>query len=295
MKNFKPIKGKEYLELVSMTVLVDILLLVITYFAGTYELLTVVRIVILIFNCYQLYYIILYFTLTFQADDHKLYINGNFGIKKITISFKDIEQYFISQGPIKGIRISGYSSNNFAIGRTVLDKIGTTYMFVTSNKNIIYLKTAYGNFALSIDNIDKFKEIMRDNEILMAEWEHNDSKYSGINKEKKFVILLSIASIIIIVLTVNPCLWYLNGKIPVKTPLTFDGNFLPVKFGTAKEFLFKQVSYGVLNMGVLFCMYYAAYFCAKYDKKTAYKFMYVVIILASAFLFMQLRILYNFR
>ena len=110
MENFKPIKGKEYLELVSMTILVDILLLVIAYFAGTYELLTVVRIVILIFNCYQLYYIILYFTLTFQADNHKLYINGNFGIKKVTISFKDIEQYFISRGPIKGIRISGYSS-----------------------------------------------------------------------------------------------------------------------------------------------------------------------------------------
>lgn len=295
MENFKPMKGNGYLELVGITILVDIFLFVIAYFAGTYELLTVVRIVILIFNCYQLYYILLYFTLTFRADDHQLYINGNFGMKKIIIPFKDMEQYFITSGAIKGIRLSGYGSNNFAIGRTVLDKIGTTYMFVTSNKNIIYLKTAYGNFAISPDNIEKFKELMRDNKILMAEWNHNYNKYSGINKEKKFLILLSIASIIIIVLTVNPCLWYLKGKIPLNPPLTFDGNFIPVKTGTPKEFLFKQVSYGILNMGVLFCMYYAAYFCAKYDKKTAYKFMYIVIILASAFLFMQLRILYNFR
>ena len=295
MEDFKLIKGKEYLELVGITIFVDILLLVIAYFAGTYELLTVVRIVLLIFNCYQLYYILLYFTLTFQVDDHKLYINGSWGIKSIAIPFEDIEQYFITSRPIKGIRLSGYVSNNLAIGKTVIDKIGTTSMFVTSNKNVTYLKTTYGNFALSPDDIDKFEEIMRDNKILMAEWEHNYKKYPGINKEKKFIILLSIASVIIIALTINPCLWYLRGKIPANPPLTFNGNFIPVKIGTPKQFLFKQVSYGVLNMGVLFCMYYAAYFCGKYDKKTAYKFIYVVIILASVFLLMQLRILYNFR
>ena len=295
MDNFKPRKGKEYLELVVITVLVDILLFAIAFFAGTYELLTVIRIVILIFNCYQLYYVILYFTLAFRSDGEKLYISGNFGVKKVVISFKDIEQYFITSGTIKGFRLSGYGSNKFALGRTVLDKIGTTYMFVTSNKKIIYLKTVYGNFALSPDNTNKFEDIMIKNKILMAEWDHNENKYSGINKEKKFIILLSIASVIIIILTVNPCLWYLKDMIPVKAPLTFDGNFIPVKYGTAKEFLSKQISYGVLNMGVLFCMYYAAYFCGKYDKKTAYKFMYIVIILASAFLLMQFRILYNFR
>jgi len=295
LDNFKPRKGKEYLELVVITVLVDILLFAIAFFAGTYELLTVIRIVILIFNCYQLYYVILYFTLAFRSDGEKLYISGNFGVKKVVISFKDIEQYFITSGTIKGFRLSGYGSNKFALGRTVLDKIGTTYMFVTSNKKIIYLKTVYGNFALSPDNTNKFEDIMIKNKILMAEWDHNENKYSGINKEKKFIILLSIASVIIIILTVNPCLWYLKDMIPVKAPLTFDGNFIPVKYGTAKEFLSKQISYGVLNMGVLFCMYYAAYFCGKYDKKTAYKFMYIVIILASAFLLMQFRILYNFR
>ena len=295
MENFEPVRGMEYLELISKTILIDILLFVIIYFAGTYELLTVVRIVIVIFNCYQLYYILLYFTLSFKTDDDKLYIKGNFGVKKVTIPFQDIEQYFITSGTIKGIRLSGYGSSKFAIGRTVLDKIGTTYMFVTSNKSIIYLKTTTGNFALSPANVDGFIEKLDKNKIQKSEWDHDYHKYIGINKEKKFLALFFIASIIIIVLTVNPCVWYLKGRIPLNAPLTFDGNFFAVKFGTPKEFLFKQVSYGVLNMGVLFCMYYAAYFCGKYDKKTAYKFMYVVIILASAFLFMQLRILYNFR
>ena len=130
----------------------------------------------------------------------------------------------------------------------------------------------------------------------MAQWKRSVNKYSGINKEKKFIILLVIASIITITLTANPYILYKSGKLhSARMPLSFDGNFVPVKYGTVRQFVFKQMSYGVLNMAVLFCMYYAAFFRAKYDKKTAYAFIIFSIILSSVFLIIQLKILYHYR
>lgn len=295
MEIFKPKKGIGYIELIVVTIIMDGLLIGLSYFAATYELLNLIRLVLLIFNCYQLYYLSLYYTLNFFVDENNVYITGNFGLKNIVIPFDKIEKYFIKQEAVKGIRLSGYGSSNFALGRTVIDKIGTTYMFATSNKNVLYLKADTGNYALSIDSLATFEEKLKNKNIDKSEWETNISKYSGINKEKKFIILLIIASIITVVLTVNPCIWYIKGKLPVMSPLSFDGNFYPVKFGTAKQFVFKQMVYGVMNMGVLFCMYYAAYFCAKYDKRTAYRFIYVAILISLVFLAMQLRILYNFK
>jgi len=70
-------------------------------------------------------------------------------------------------------------------------------------------------------------------------------------------------------------------------PLNFDAKFNPIKIGTGKQFAFTQMIYGVLNMALLFCMYYASYFCAKYDRKSAYKYIYLALIVAMIFLIMQ--------
>jgi hypothetical protein len=83
--------------------------------------------------------------------------------------------------------------------------------------------------------------------------------------------------------------------IPNNMPLNFDAKFNPIKMGTSKQFAFTQMIYGVLNMALLFCMYYASYFCAKYDRKSAYKFIYLSLIVAMIFLIMQFKILINFR
>jgi len=81
-----------------------------------------------------------------------------------------------------------------------------------------------------------------------------------------------VVSIIILTLTLNPFILYLKHGIPDIMTLSFDANFSPIKMGTSKQFAFTQMVYGVLNMALLFCMYYASYFCAKYDRKSAYKY-----------------------
>ncbi len=295
MERFKPIKGLGYIEQITFTLVVDAGLFALAYYATTYEFLNVVRLVILIFNAFQLYYILLHFTLKFSFDEYNLYIKGNWGLKSVVIPFDTIEKYFITKESIKGTKLSGHGTKHYAIGRTVLDRIGTTSMFVTSTKNIIYLKTANGNYAFSPLDINQFKEKFETNNLTMAEWEYTAPRNSGINKEKKFIILLCIASAIILFLIINPFIWYLKGSLPsTNLPLSFDGNFEPVKRGTAKQFLIKQTSYGLLNMAVLLCMYYAAYFSSKYDKKTAYRFIYASILLSIAFLLMQFRVLFYF-
>ena len=49
-----------------------------------------------------------------------------------------------------------------------------------------------------------------------------------------------------------------------------------------------------LNMGILFCMYYAAHFHAKYDKKSAKTYIYVSLFIAMVFFLMQFKTLANF-
>lgn len=295
MEIFKPQKGFGFLIIIGSTIVVDILMFMVGYLSQTYELVTLMQLLFIIYNIYQLYYILLYVSVKYSVDEEKLCISGLWGMKRILIPFDSIERYNKGKGIIKGVKLSGYSSNYYALGRTVIEKIGTTQMYVTSNKNILYLNTSEGNYAISPEGSERLENILDSRGIAMTEWESKFPKGSAIYKEKKFLILLSIASTIIIILTLRPFILYLGKNLPAIMPLNFDGKFNPVTQGTGKQFAFKQMTYGALNMAILFCMYYAAYFCAKYDKKTAYKFIYVSILIASAFLFIQYRILANFR
>ncbi len=76
--------------------------------------------------------------------------------------------------------------------------------------------------------------------------------------------------------------------------MSFNSAFNPIKMGTGKQFAFKQAIYGVLNMAILFCMYYAAHFHAKYDKKSAKTYIYVSLFIAIVFFLMQFKTLANF-
>lgn len=295
MENYKSIKGSGVYFIIGVSLLYNILFIILLPFINSYEISSLLKLGLIAFNIYQIYYLIIYVSLRYSMDNENLYITSAFGIKKVKISFNDIQGYTKAKGHIRGIKLSGYGKNHFAIGRAIIEKIGITYMFVTSTENIIYLKTEEINYGLSPEDIQKFEKELNEKNISSLMWEHKANKNINLHKDKKFFIPFLVVAIITIIITLNPIILYLYNKLPAKMPLNFDSQFIPVKFGTGKQFAFKQMVYGVLNMAVLFCMYYASYFCVKYDKKSAYKFIYVPLIISIVFLIMQIRILVTFR
>jgi len=230
---------------------------------------------------------------TFNEENLVIYAIGS--LKKIIVPLNEIEGYTMSTGTIKGVKLNGIATNSFALGRFVIDKIGISRMFVTDNKNIVYLKTKDMNYGLSPENYEKFEETLIGHDVHRVEWKYKVNNSYNLHKDKYFIFPLMIVSIIILILTLNPFILYLKHMIPNTMPLNFDANFTPIKMGTGKQFAFTQMIYGVLNMALLFCMYYASYFCAKYDRKSAYKFIYMSLFVAMIFLIMQFKILINFR
>lgn len=295
MKNYKSIKGSGAYLILGISVLYNALFITLLFFMNSYEVLSLLKIVLVVFNIYQIYYLIIYTSLNYSIDDENLYISSALGIKKIKVPFSEIDGYTKAKGHIKGVKLSGYGKNHFAIGRAIIDKIGSTYMFVTSTENVIYLKTSDINYGLSPEEFDKFEKELNKKEIYPLVWEYKVNRNIHLHKDKKFLIPLVLVAIVTLAITLNPMVMYLYNKLPAMMPLNFNAQFVAVKFGTGKQFAFKQAIYGVLNMAILFCMYYASYFCAKYDRKSAYKFIYVPLIIAIVFLIVQIRILVTFR
>lgn len=295
MEVYKSIKGSGIYSILGITVLYNILLFILLFLTNSYEIWILLKITIIVFNIYQLYYILLCNSLTYSIDNDNLYITSALRIKRIKIPFNSIQGYKKESGYIKGIKLSGYGKNHFAIGRAIIDKVGITYMFVTSTKHIIYIKTEDISYGLSPENIFEFEKKLNNININPLNWEYKINKNINLYKDKKFFIPLVIVAIISLVITLTPIILYLYNKLPTMMPLNFNSEFVPIKFGTAKQFAFKHMVYGLLNMAILFCMYHAAYFFAKYDKKSAYKFMYIPLILSTVFFIMQIRILLTFR
>jgi hypothetical protein len=215
-------------------------------------------------------------------------------LRKITIDLKKVKGFMNATGNIHGIKLSGVGNDKFSFGRNIIDKIGTTYMFVTSSNNILYLKTEEICYAISPEKDTEIKKILFENGIPDCIEEYVEKSNVELHKDKKFVIPFSIISILIVLMILIPFILYLKGSLPETMPLNFDASFKSLQQGTGKQFAFKQMTYGVLNMVILFCMYYAAYFCAKYDRKTAYRYLYISLAVVLVFFFLQLKILFTF-
>jgi len=295
VENYKSIKGSGVYLILAISVLYNALFITLLFFMNSYEISSLIKIALIVFNIYQIYYLTIYGSLKYSMDNDNLYITSAFGIKKIQIPFSEIEGYTKAKGHIRGVKLSGYGKNYFAIGRAIIEKIGITYMFVTSTEDIIYLKTKDINYGLSPEDFDKFEKELNKKNVSPLVWGYKVNRNINFYKDRKFFIPLVIVAIITLIITLNPIVLYLYDKLPAVMPLNFNSQFVAVKSGTGKQFAFKQTIYGVLNMAVLFCMYYAAYFCAKYDRKSAYKFIYVPLIISIAFLVMQVRVLVTFR
>jgi hypothetical protein len=290
METYKPLKGLGIYNILGTTVLYDGFIALGILFVDSYVISVLLKLALVYISLYQLYYLVFHLTLKFQVDDKNLYIQSF--LRRIVIPLGSIEGYKISNEKIDGIKLSGFATGTFAFGRSFIKKIGTTSMFVTSYKNIFYIKTNYTNYGISPSNFKDFENKLNARNIGSMEWEYKWNKDTHLHKDKSFTIPLIVVSIIISILTINPFILYLMDKLPIKMPLSFDSSFLAVDYGTGKQFAFNQMMYGVLNMAILFCMYYAAHFFAKYDKRSAKKFIYVSLFTAAAFLVIQLRIIF---
>jgi hypothetical protein len=293
MRTYKSIKGSGFFYILGITILYNAIIIVLLNLVNSYVIFNILKAIFVLCNLYQLYYIGLSLSLKYVIDD-KFSILALGGLKKISIPYDKIQGYKKSEGKIKGVKLSGYGSDNFALGKFVINKIGATSMFATSSKEIFYLNVEEMNYAVSPVNSEEFTKDLATKGIPCMEWEARIIKNNNLYKEKKFIIPFIAVTVIIIILILNPFILYLKGKLPGQMPLNFDSAFIPLERGTGKQFAFSQMVYGVLNMAILICMYYASYFYSKYDKKSAPKFIYISLIIAVLFLVMQFRILFKF-
>ena len=288
-------RGMGFGFILLMTILYNALILILLRFTDSYIVASLLKLMLVGFNIYQGYYMLLFLSIKCIIDDENLKIHALWSLKKITIPLKEIEGYTTSTGKIKAVKLYGTATNSFAIGRFFIDKIGMSRMFVTDNGKIFHIKTKNMNYSVSPFDFKKFEETLVSQNIKAIEWKYKVNKDYNLYKDNRFIVPFIIVSIIILILTLNPLILYLKHSLPSTMPLTFDANFNPIKVGTGKQFAFTQMVYGVLNMALLFCMYYASHFCAKYDRKSAYKYIYLSLAVAVIFLIMQFKILINFR
>ncbi len=119
------------------------------------------------------------------------------------------------------MKLSGHGKNSFNIGKSFVDKIGTTYMFVTSTKNVIYLNTPNMNYAVSPEKFDEFESGLKNRGIENSSWSADSNKNINFHKDKRFFMLFIITAILALIITLNPIIMYLTDKIPARMPLKF--------------------------------------------------------------------------
>ena len=295
MSKYKPIKGISFIYILAICILANIFVGVLIYLVNTYIILSLLRVALFVMDVYFVYYILLDLTLYYELDSENLMIKYFFGLKKIIIPYSAIEGYDIKNDHIHGVKLSGIGNDRFAFGRSIIDKIGTTHMFVSNSKNSLYVKTAEISYAISPNQCQELEGVLVSKNIKRQIGTFKVDKNIELYKDKLFSILFILITVIILILTLNPLILYLKNMLPAKMPLNFNSSFEPINYGTGKQFAFKQMTYGVMNMIVLLCMYYASYFCAKYDKKTAYRYIYLALITSATFLMLQIRVLMSFH
>lgn len=277
-----------------ISIIVNICTVVIGNFINTYTIIVFFKVFLIVFNLYQMYYLVKCITLKYYYDDNNLYIISFRGLKKVVIPFNDMDMYQKSEGEINGVKLSGYGKNRFAFGIFFVENVGTTNMYCTSTSNIIYIKVDDMIYAISPENIQEIENKLKDLNIPFQRWTYKKNKKMNLGKDKYFMIPFVMVTIVILTMTIVPFVFYWKGMLPAKMPISFDAKFNPIVYGTAKGFAFKQMMYGAYNMIILFCMYYVSYFYSKYSRKLAYKYIYISLIISSVFFIIQMRILQLF-
>lgn len=295
MQRYLPRRSPGAVKMLLLILASNAALLALIYMVDSYVISILLKASLAAADLYQFYYLFTRLTLSYVIDDENLNIISFLGLRKVVLPFERIAGYTKFSGNIRGVRLSGYGSSTSAIGRAVIDKIGTTYMYVTSSRDIVYLKTDDLNYGLSPEDAAGFTGALNSGGISEISMDYRPSKSVRLYKDKVFTVIFSAAAFIIICMIINPIILYLTDQLPAIMPLSFSAGYKPVQFGTGKQFAVSQMMYGFLNMAVLLCMYYASYFISKYDRKSAYKFICVPLVVSIIFFAMQLQTFFAFR
>lgn len=294
MRVYKSKRGIASLELLFCLIFGDAALIFLGLLVPGYLEKKLIGIAMISFSIWCLYYIFLDITIKYIFYDDKILIKALFGFKKIEINFDEINGLLVKEKSIRGFKLSGIGRKKFAFGRMVVDGIGTTRVFITSSDKVIYIHTENLSYGISPKDIENVLTILFDKKVPIQEFETKTNENRELFKNKDFLIPFIVSTIMIIIMVVTPLALYTLNAFPDKMPLNFDTSFVVVLWGTGKEFAFKQMAYGVCNMTILICMYYTAYFTAKYDRKIAGRYMYIPLVISLVFVLIQVQILINY-
>ena len=294
MEVYKPKQSYACYYILGVLLIGNLTAAIIAPFTNSYIIVNLLRVFMLCYTIYCVYYLVLALTTKYYITEEQIKIKCALKLRNIIINFKDIKAYSVKQGIIKGVKLSGIGNNKFAFGKTIVDKIGLTSMFVTNSSRTLYIKTEEISYGLSPEDFDAVENLLKQKNISLGDFDFKINKDIELHKDKRFFIPFIIVTLIIIFITINPFVLYLTQKLPSKMPLSFNQQFYPVEYGTGRQFAFRQMVYGVLNMMILFCMYYTSYFHAKYDKRSAYKYIYISLLISFVFLLIQFNILIQF-
>ncbi|HSN58236.1 MAG TPA: PH domain-containing protein [Clostridiaceae bacterium] len=295
MQRYLPRRGTGAINMFLLILASNAALLALIFLVDSYMISILLKATLVAADLHQFYYLFMRLTLSYVIEDEKLKIISFLGLRKVVLPLDRIKGYTKFSGNIRGVRLSGYGSSDSVIGRAVIDNIGTTYMYVTSSRDIIYLKTDDINYGLSPKDAAGFAGALDSRGINEINMDYKPSESVRLYKDKVFTVIFSASAFVIICMIINPIVLYLTDQLPAIMPLSFNAAYKPVQFGTGKQFAVSQMMYGFLNMAVLLCMYYASHFISKYDRKSAYKFICVPLVVSIIFFAMQLQTFFGFR
>lgn len=284
-KNVKPVL------ILLCLILLNVVGIYLTRYILSYTILTLIEIMLVFFDLYELYYIISTFTISYEITNKSILIKSFLQLRDVEINLKDIKGYKVSSGHESGVKLSGFAFLDIMVGRAFVKDLGLSRMYATSNNDIIYIITDDINYAITPIEVDKFIATLQGMNLEYTNQKELKESHNSLHRDKAFMIPFCIITLISFLMFMIPFIIYLKGKLPYTMPLSFDMNFNPMKIGTGKQFAFQQMIYGGLNLSLLLCMYFAGHFTYKYDKKSSYKYIYISLIVALTFFVVQIRIL----
>lgn len=294
MGEYRSKRGIAVFELVFCLLFGDGILIFLSGLIDGYIEKQLIGLVTIIYTIWCMYYILLDLTLKYIIEKDKIIIHAFWGMKNIKINFDEINGLLVKEKYIDGFKLSGIGKQRYAFGRMVVEGIGTTRAFITSSEKVIYIHTENLSYGISPVEIDKVLTFLFDKSVPIKEFKIKNYNSKELFENKLFLYPLIITTIVVILMTALPFILYIFDIFPEKMPLSFNANLMVVLWGNGKQFAFKQMMYGVFNMIILTCMYYASYFTAKYDKKLAIRYMYMPLSTTFLFSFIQVQILINY-